>query len=591
MASNTFSALTNPTPSATMGGLIRPDAAAPADDPLIDALSKSIYGIGYQPGYAYGVDGSVSGYDPAKNAPTNDPRIAQLAQMIRSQMGPDYVPDAATLAKINALTTQQYQRSGGSVSAGNTPATIFRLLSQASPELQQGYQQFVATPQGAQLAQQGQQALDYQQPSGAKSGLMEAIKAIGIGVGLPALGGAALGAFGAGAAGAGAGGAGEAVGAAGGDALGSATGFAPAGLTTGADATAAQGAAGGFSVIPGSTSLGGALESAVGNAAGQSLIPGSLGTAGVAGSAISPAAQALLAGGAGAAGAAVGGAAGGAGATGAATTAAGAATGAGGALNRILAGTGTAGDFLTLGIPATGAIASLLAGANASNASSKAAQAQEQAAQAAIAEQRRQFDVTQANNAPFLATGTAANARLSQLLGTAPGYTGSDAGSLTKPFTSADLNADPVYNSGLQFGLDQGTKAINARAIAGGNYDSGATLKALTQFGNDYGSTKANDSFNRYQTQQGNTFNRLSGVSGTGQTAVGQVAQAGTNAANTVSGLLTDQGTARSAGIVGGSNAFTNAAGNINSLANNFSSNATLQALLAQRQPQTFANG
>jgi hypothetical protein len=264
---------------------------------------------------------------------------------------------------------------------------------------------------------------------------------------------------------------------------------------------------------------------------------------------------------------------------------------AGDALNRIVNGTGTPGDYLTLGIPASGALASLLAGANASNASSKAADAQLQAAQAAIAEQRRQFDVTQANNAPFLATGTAANARLSQLLGTAPGYTGSDAGSLTKPFTSADLNADPVYNSGLQFGLDQGTKAINARAIAGGNYDSGATLKALTQFGNDYGSTKANDAFNRFQTTQGNIYNRLSGVSGTGQTAVGQVAQAGQAATNNITGSIADAGNARAAGIVGGANAVTGAAGNINSLANNFSSNATLQALLGQRQPTYFANG
>jgi hypothetical protein len=686
MAANTFSALTNPTPSATMGGLILPGA----QPDLASLLAKNIYGVGYSPGYTYDADGTVTGYDPSKNTPTNDPRIAQLVQMIQGAAGPGYVPDAATLKKINDLTTQQYQRSGGIASAGNTPATIFKLISSTDPKLQQAYQSFAATPQGAQLAQQGQQALDYQAPSGAKSGLAEAIKGIGIGVGLPAAGGAALGAFAPAAAAPAAASTSEAV-------LGPATGFVPSGLTTGAGATAAQGAAGGFSVIPGSTSLGGALEAAVGNAAGQSLIPGSLATAGAMGApALSPALQALLAGGTGAAvaglapaavpsvapvapapvappgtptpgfqlppgfnqaaqlasaGAAAKALLGSAGsnesgqsfdafgnpfsnpadATAAdAANNAGATTpqsqaaeadgqalnpggfngtgatvdpstglpirvgntsSAGDALNRIVNGTGTPGDYLTLGIPASGALASLLAGANASNASSKAADAQLQAAQAAIAEQRRQFDVTQANNAPFLATGTAANARLSQLLGTAPGYTGSDAGSLTKPFTSADLNADPVYNSGLQFGLDQGTKAINARAIAGGNYDSGATLKALTQFGNDYGSTKANDSFNRYQTQQGNTFNRLSGVSGTGQTAVGQVAQAGTNAANTVSGLLTDQGTARSAGIVGGSNAFTNAAGNINSLANNFSSNATLQALLAQRQPQTFANG
>jgi hypothetical protein len=452
--------------------------------------------------------------------------------------------------------------------------------------------------------------------------------------------------------------------------LGPAVGSVPSGLTTGAGATAAQGAAGGFSVIPGSTSLGGALEAAVGNAAGQSLIPGSLGTAGVtAGSTLSPAVQALLAGGAGAgAGAAIAPAAAAPvappvaptpgfqvqpGLTQAAQIGSGAATvkallgngsgvtdeqlltgqapeaggnpagqvtpgfadqgagpggsgvptgipsvsapgnigGPGDALNRIVNGTATPGDYLTLGIPAGGALASLLAGANASSASKDAANAQLQASQAAIAEQRRQFDVTQANNAPFLATGTAANQRLSQLLGTAPGYTGTDAGSLVKPFTSADLNADPVYNSGLQFGLDEGTKAINARAIGAGNYDSGGTLKALTRYANDYGSTKANDAFNRYQTTQGNTFNRLSGVSGTGQTAVGQVAQAGQAATNNIVGSIADSGNARSAGIIGGSNAITGVANNLNSLANNFSSNQVLQALLAQRQPQTFSNG
>jgi hypothetical protein len=183
--------------------------AQPGGDPLIDALSKSIFGIGYQPGYVTDPsDGSINPpvyrngaydysntYDHSKDQITNDPRITQLAQMIRSTMGPNYMPDAATLAKINQLSQQQYAQSGGSVSGGNTPATIFALLSQTSPELKQGYQQFVATPQGAQLAQQGQAALDYQAPSGAKSGLMEAIKGIGIGVGLPAAGAAALGAF------------------------------------------------------------------------------------------------------------------------------------------------------------------------------------------------------------------------------------------------------------------------------------------------------------------------------------------------------------------------------------------------------------
>ena len=62
---------------------------------------------------------------------------------------------------------------------------------------------------------------------------------------------------------------------------------------------------------------------------------------------------------------------------------------------------------------------------------------------------------------------------------------------LTRQFTEADLAADVPFQKGMQFGLDQGTKGINERAIANGGYDSGATLKALTRFGNDYGNQQA----------------------------------------------------------------------------------------------------
>jgi hypothetical protein len=143
-------------------------------------------------------------------------------------------------------------------------------------------------------------------------------------------------------------------------------------------------------------------------------------------------------------------------------------------------------------------------------------------------------------------------------------------GSLLKKFSSADLNADPVYQSGLQFGLDQGTGAINARALAGGSYDSGATLKALTRYANDYGSTKANESYNRYNATNDSIYNKLAGVSGAGQTATQQVGSAGANAANQISGALTDQGSARAAGIVGGANAWGDAIGGIGSNANNY---------------------
>lgn len=277
--------------------------------------------------------------------------------------------------------------------------------------------------------------------------------------------------------------------------------------------------------------------------------------------------------------------------------------------------------------------ASIVGGLIGSSGSKQAASQQAGAIDRATKTQVSQDALNRQDNAPFLRTGTAANKRLAQLLGiSAPaptwedaaaevlnqhkqrygsGYTdGSDMnavqaatqrtfdqmtqqyqgenanrpgdyGSLSRKFTSADLAADPVYSSGLQFGLDEGTKGINARAMQAGGYDSGATLKALTRFGTDYGSTKAGESYNRFTNDQNNTFNRLSGVSGTGQVATNQVASSGTNMANNVSNLTTEGGNARAAGIVGGANAWGSAATGVGNAAMNYQNSEFLRKLLA----------
>jgi len=228
----------------------------------------------------------------------------------------------------------------------------------------------------------------------------------------------------------------------------------------------------------------------------------------------------------------------------------------------------------------------LVGGLLGSRASRQAASTQAQSASEAMDEQARQFDISRADQAPFMETGVLANARLRRLLGLDAGYTGADSGSLLRRITQADIDADPVYQSGLKFGLDQGRDAINARAIAGGvpgGYDSGATLKALTRFGNDYGSTKANESYNRFVGDQGNIYNRLAGVSGAGQTATNQVQAAGTNAANNTAELLTGAGNARAAGIVGGASAWNNALGGVAGAAQGYQSNRILEELLKRR--------
>lgn len=306
--------------------------------------------------------------------------------------------------------------------------------------------------------------------------------------------------------------------------------------------------------------------------------------------------------------------------------------------------------------------ASLVAGSMASSASKSAANTAAGATEAATEEQRRQFDLNRADQAPFIQTGTAANKRLAYLLGLTPetatpqtaeslrqelmpkylvrgaagvnpesqsqsgaDYGGlirglnrqtsatpdfidesglqaaidarlaqqtappptdtSDAsfGSLLKRFSQSDLEADPVYQNGLKFGLDQGTGAINARAIAGGGYDSGATLKALTRYANDYGNTKANESYNRFNNDQGTIYNRLAGVSGTGQQAVNQVGATGTQIANNISGLTQDAGSARAAGIVGGANAWGDALTGVGKAATNYSNQQWLSDLLKNK--------
>ena len=155
----------------------------------------------------------------------------------------------------------------------------------------------------------------------------------------------------------------------------------------------------------------------------------------------------------------------------------------------------------------------------------------------------------------------------------APTVNSPDHGSLSRNFSQSDLNADPVYQNGLQFGLDQGTGAINARARAMGNFDSGSTLKELTRYGNDYGTTKANDSFNRFNFNRTNQNNQLASLAGSGQQAVNSGVSAGSSSANNIATLMGQGGVARSAGTIGGANAISKTLGDLGNI--NWSGNNT----------------
>ena len=127
-------------------------------------------------------------------------------------------------------------------------------------------------------------------------------------------------------------------------------------------------------------------------------------------------------------------------------------------------------------------------------------------------------------------------------------------GEFSKPLSVGDVQNEPGY----QFGMQQGLTGIARQLAKTQGRNGGATLKALTRFGTDYGATKYNDAWNRVNADRGFRYNALANLSGTGQQAVNQVSGAGGNAATNAGNLTTSGGAARAAGLVGSANAIGN---------------------------------
>lgn len=136
-----------------------------------------------------------------------------------------------------------------------------------------------------------------------------------------------------------------------------------------------------------------------------------------------------------------------------------------------------------------------------------------------------------------------------------PGY-----GSFTQPF---DVEQFYKYEDpGYAFRLQQGDQAIQNGAAAGSGALSGAALKDLIGFNQDSASQEYNNSFNRYQTQQGNIFQRLFSIAQLGQTGAANTGAAGTTLAGNAGQATANAGTAAGSGIVGAGNAIGNGATN-----------------------------
>ena len=229
----------------------------------------------------------------------------------------------------------------------------------------------------------------------------------------------------------------------------------------------------------------------------------------------------------------------------------------------------------------------------------KAEAAQAAATEAAIAEQRRQYDLARGDMAPWRETGELSLSKLAHLLGLGspsgtkaplsgmewlkenaslypadntgqkrtdrikadyakyrsgfkPGtpQSGGDFGSLLRPFAMSDFWGDPVTQASYQSGLDLGEEAIDRMAGSRGMRYSGQTLKDLLRFGTDYTGRQAGDSYNRYTGRQTDTYNKLSGVAGTGQTAASNTGGYGMSTGQRIADLISNMGNARGAAAI-----------------------------------------
>lgn len=142
---------------------------------------------------------------------------------------------------------------------------------------------------------------------------------------------------------------------------------------------------------------------------------------------------------------------------------------------------------------------------------------------AAIAQIQKLLDQSRTDLAPYMDAGKDATARIVE--GT------KDGGDLVRGFTNEDFVKDPGYD----FRMKEGMKTVQQGAGARGDFLSGGTLKALTQYGQGFASNEFDKAYGRYNTEQGNRFTRLSSLADRGFQASNTMVNANSTAAGQMS--------------------------------------------------------
>ena len=207
-----------------------------------------------------------------------------------------------------------------------------------------------------------------------------------------------------------------------------------------------------------------------------------------------------------------------------------------------------------IGSAVVGAAGSAYAGKQ----SGKAAKTQAASADRASQIQQENFEQTRKDLMPYKQAG---DTSLSQLMG----QMGSN-GYFNQTYTGQDIYSDPSY----QFRLQQGQDAIQSSAAAKGGLLTGATLKALQNYGQESASQEYSNAYNRFNADQTNRYNRLSNLVGIGQNAAAQVGNAGAQTAQAVANNTMAGANSIAAGQVASANNWANTANNLGSMATSY---------------------
>ena len=167
-----------------------------------------------------------------------------------------------------------------------------------------------------------------------------------------------------------------------------------------------------------------------------------------------------------------------------------------------------------------------------SGAAKDSAKASQKATDATIAEQKRQFDLTRADQLPWMQAGTNALATQQALL----------SGDYSKFYDSPDY----------QFSLDQGMKGMDRSAAARGRLYSGGYGQDLNKYAQGMATTNYN-----------NFYDKLAGLSRTGSGTAQNLGALGQSYANSMGTALQNNAQNRSSAYQSQANAYTGLAGGI----------------------------